>query len=53
MKIVPDKKLQEIKLYTPTIFKDQRGEIWTKWEKKIFKNLKFNLSKYTTSKKMF
>ena len=51
MKIVPDKKLQEIKLYTPTIFKDQRGEIWTKWEKKIFKNLKFNLSKYTTSKK--
>ena len=51
MKIVPDKKLQEIKLYTPTIFKDQRGEIWTKWDKKIFKNLKFNLSKYTTSKK--
>ena len=51
MKIISDKKLKEIKLYKPAVFQDKRGKIWTKWDKKIFKNLKFNLSKYTTSKK--
>src|SRR6056300_1113066 len=51
MKIYNDKKLEEIKILKPTSFKDFRGEIWTKWEKKFFKNIKFNLSKYTISKK--
>ena len=36
MKIVSDKKLKEIKIYKPSIFKDKRGEIWTKWEKTHF-----------------
>ena len=47
MKFYKDKKLKQIKIYRPSVFKDFRGEIWTKWEKKIFKNLRFNLSKYT------
>ena len=51
MKILTDKKLKEVKIIKPIIFRDSRGEIWTKWEKKFFKNTKFNLSKYTTSKK--
>ena len=51
MKILTDKKLKEVKIIKPVTFKDSRGEIWTKWEKKFFKNTKFNLSKYTTSKK--
>ena len=51
MKILNDKKLKEVKIIKSTTFKDFRGEIWTKWEKKFFKNIKFNLSKYTTSKK--
>ena len=51
MKILTDKKLKEVKIFKPKIFNDFRGEIWTKWEKKFFKNTKFNLSKYTSSKK--
>ena len=51
MKILKDKKLREIKILIPKTFSDFRGKIWTKWEKKIFKNIKFNLSKYATSKK--
>ena len=51
MKILIDKKLKEVKIFKPIVFKDTRGEIWTKWEKKFFKNTKFNLSKYTNSKK--
>ncbi len=51
MKIISDKKLKEVKIYKPTTFKDFRGEIWTKWDKKIFKRISFNLSKFTTSKK--
>ena len=51
MKILKDKKLREIKILKPKTFSDFRGKIWTKWEKKIFKNIKFNLSKYATSKK--
>tara|TARA_B100000029_G_scaffold290133_1_gene283780 strand:+ start:739 stop:1242 length:504 start_codon:yes stop_codon:yes gene_type:complete len=51
MKIFTDKKLKEIKIIKPKTFSDFRGKIWTKWEKKLFKNIKFNLSKYTTSKK--
>ena len=51
MKILKDKKLREIKILIPKTFSDFRGKIWTKWEKKIFKNIKFNLSKYSTSKK--
>ena len=53
MKIISDKTLKEIKIYKPISFKDFRGEIWTKWDKKHFKNIKFNLCKFTTSKKMF
>ena len=51
MKILKDKKLKEIKIFKPDTFKDFRGEIWTKWEKKFFTNTRFNLSKYTISKK--
>ena len=51
MKILTDKRLREVKILKPNIFSDFRGEIWTKWEKKIFKNIRFNLSKYSTSKK--
>ena len=51
MKILNDIKLKEVKIFKPRIFKDFRGEIWTKWEKKFIKNTKFNLSKYTSSKK--
>ncbi len=46
-----DKKLKDIKIYKHSKFKDFRGEIWTKWDKKHFKNIKFNLSKFATSKK--
>jgi dTDP-4-dehydrorhamnose 3,5-epimerase len=51
MKIIADKKLKEIKYFKPTIFKDFRGLIWTSWEKNFFKNLDFNLDKFTLSKK--
>ena len=51
MKILIDKKLKKVKIFKPKIFNDFRGEIWTKWEKKFFRNKKFNLSKYTSSKK--
>ena len=33
MKIFIDKRLKEIKIFKPSMFKDFRGEIWTKWEK--------------------
>ena len=51
MKISRDKKLKEIKIFKPGSFKDFRGEIWTNWEKKYLKNVNFNLSKFTKSKK--
>ena len=51
MKVFLDKKLNEIKIYKPEQFNDFRGKIWTKWESKYFKKTKFNLSKFTTSKK--
>tara|TARA_Y100000768_G_scaffold383839_1_gene366698 strand:+ start:500 stop:625 length:126 start_codon:yes stop_codon:yes gene_type:complete len=40
MKTILDKRLKEIKIFKPEIFKDFRGEIWTKWEKKFFKKKK-------------
>ena len=51
MKIIADKKLKEIKYFKPITFKDFRGLIWTSWEKNFFKNLDFNLDKFTLSKK--
>jgi dTDP-4-dehydrorhamnose 3,5-epimerase len=51
MNINSHKKLKEIKFFKISTFKDFRGEIWTSWEKKYFKNLTFNLDKFTTSKK--
>ena len=51
MKISRDKRLKEIKIFKPSAFKDFRGEIWTNWEKKYLKNVNFNLSKFTKSKK--
>ena len=51
MKISSDKNLKEIKILSTSIFKDNRGEIWTKWDKKKLKNISFNLSKLTRSKK--
>ncbi len=51
MKIKSDKTLKEVKYFKSKIFKDFRGQIWTSWEKNYFKNLNFNLDKFTTSKK--
>jgi dTDP-4-dehydrorhamnose 3,5-epimerase len=51
MHIYSDKKLKEVKYFKVNTFKDFRGEIWTSWEKKYFKNINFNLDKFTTSKK--
>jgi len=51
MKIKSDKILKEVKYFKPKIFKDFRGQIWTSWEKNYFKNLNFNLDKFTSSKK--
>ena len=45
------KKLKEIKFFKINTFKDVRGEIWTTWEKKYFKNINFNRDKFSTSKK--
>ena len=51
MKITSDRNLKEIKILSTSIFKDNRGEIWTKWDKKKLRNISFNLSKLTRSKK--
>ena len=51
MKINNDRKLKEIKYFHSKVFKDSRGKIWTSWDKDFFKNIKFNLDKFTTSKK--
>ena len=44
-------KLKEIKYFKTDSFKDFRGQIWTTWEKKYFKNINFNRDKFSTSKK--
>ena len=51
MLIYSDKKLREVKYFKVNAFNDFRGQIWTFWEKKYFKNIKFNLDKFTSSKK--
>lgn len=51
MKINNDRKLKEIKYFQSKVFKDSRGKIWTSWDKNFFRNIKFNLDKFTTSKK--
>lgn len=51
MKINSDRKLKEIKYFHSKVFKDSRGKIWTSWDKDFFRNIKFNLDKFTTSKK--
>ena len=51
MFIKSDKKFKEVKIFKTLIFKDNRGQIWTKWDKKSLKNKSINLSKLTTSKK--
>lgn len=51
MIIKTDKFLKEIKYFSPASFKDFRGEIWTNWSNDYFKSLKFNLDKFTYSKK--
>jgi len=45
--------LPEIKLFSPSVGKDKRGEIWTIWEKEniLPSNLSFNLCKFTKSTK--
>ena len=53
MLIKSDNKFKEVKIFKPSSFKDNRGQIWTKWDKKSLKNRSINLSKLTTSKKMF
>ena len=51
MKIKSDRLLKEIKYFSADYFKDFRGEIWTNWSNDYFKNIKFNLDKFTYSKK--
>ena len=51
MLIKSDKKLKEIKYFKSDTFRDFRGEIWTNWETKYFRKIKFNLDKFTKSKK--
>ena len=51
MLIRSDKKLREIKYFKINTFNDLRGQIWTFWEKKYFRNIDFNLDKFTVSKK--
>ena len=51
LKIYSDKKLNEIKYFTTDSFKDSRGEIWTTWDNNYSNKLRFNLDKFTTSKK--
>ena len=51
MIIKSDSKLREIKYFKSEVFRDRRGEIWTNWDINYFKNLKFNLDKFTSSKK--
>jgi len=41
----------DIKVYRNTSFKDNRGYYWTTWKKGIFKKIKFNHDKFSTSKK--
>ena len=43
---------EEIKTFTPDVFTDYRGELWTTWKKDEFpKNLEFNHDKVSTSRK--
>ena len=49
--IFSGKKLKELKYIKNSSFKDLRGEIWTFWKQNYFKNLTFNLDKFTISKK--
>ena len=51
LKIYSDKKLNEVKYFTTDSFKDSRGEIWTTWDNVYSNKLRFNLDKFTTSKK--
>ena len=41
----------DIKIIKINKFSDDRGYLWTIWEKKIFQNLKFNHDKVSVSKK--
>ena len=43
---------EEIKTFTPDVFTDYRGELWTTWKKEEFPmNLEFNHDKVSTSRK--
>ena len=41
----------DIKIIKINTFSDHRGYLWTVWDKKLFKNLKFNHDKVSVSKK--
>jgi len=43
-------KLSEVKVFTPSYFSDDRGDLWTIWKKNNF-NLEFNHDKVSVSKK--
>ena len=53
MLIYSHKKLKEVKYFKVNSFKDIRGQIWTTWDKKYFKNINFNRDKFSISKKTF
>ena len=46
---------EEVKVFTPDVFTDYRGELWTTWKKDEFSNkfpkIKFNHDKVSTSRR--
>ncbi len=42
---------KDIKIIKNTIFKDNRGLLWTTWKKDEFKKINFNQDKFSLSKK--
>ena len=43
--------MSSVKIFTPSVFKDKRGELWTSWKKSYFNGMKFNHDKFSVSKK--
>ncbi len=43
--------IKGIKIFNGNNFKDNRGTLWTSWDKNYLKNIKFNHDKFSVSKK--
>ena len=42
---------EEVKIFSPSVFEDERGELWTLWKHEEMTDLCFNHDKISTSKK--